>query len=81
MDPANITNTVVQLTSEQISGMMQERITGLLLSMGLTVLGGFCGAKIREEIGKIIGVILTVIGGIGTVGFTISLLNLSTQMI
>jgi hypothetical protein len=80
VDPTIVANTVTQLTTEQISWMIQERILGLFFSMGLTLLGGILGAKIRDEIGKIIGGFFAIIGGIGTIGFTISLLNLSTQM-
>lgn len=48
IDPVNATNTVAQLTAEQISGMMQDRIIGLIVSLGLTVVGGFFGVKIRN---------------------------------
>ena len=81
MDPVNATNIVVQLTSEQISGMMQDRFVGLMISMILIVVGGLCGTKIRNEIGKIMGIILALLGSIGTVGFTLELIKLSTQMI
>lgn len=79
IDPTNITNTVVQLTAEQISGMMQDRVIGLLVSIGLMTLGGVCGIKIRNEVGKAIGMILGGLGAIGTVGFTVALINLSMQ--
>ncbi len=81
IDPVNATNTVAQLTAEQISGMMQDRVVGLLVSIGLTAVGGFFGAKVRNEGGKVVGTIFGILVAIGTIGFTIALLNLSTQMV
>lgn len=81
MDPATLTNAAVQLTADQIQGMIQERIIGLIISMFLIVVGGICGSKIRNEVGKTIGIILAIIGGIGTITFTIQLINLSTQVV
>lgn len=80
MDPANMTNTVVQLTAEQIQGAIQDRVVGLLISLGLIGVGGLFGVKVRNEVGKVIGGILAIIGSIGTIGFTLALINLSTQM-
>ncbi|MCX6750010.1 MAG: hypothetical protein NTZ83_00975 [Candidatus Pacearchaeota archaeon] len=81
MDPVSTTNAIVQLTSEQISSLMQERIFGLIISIVLIVIGGLAGTKIRNEFGRVFGLILTLSGAIGTIGFTLALLNLSTQMI
>jgi len=81
IDPVNATNVAVQLTAEQISGMMQDRIMGLFISLGLTAIGGLCGAKIRNKVGKAIGLIIGGLGAIGTIGFTVSLINLTTQMV
>lgn len=61
--------------------MMQDRVVGLLVSIGLTALGGFFGVKVRNEVGKVVGAIFGILGAIGTIGFTLALLNLSTQMV
>jgi hypothetical protein len=81
MDSAGITNAAVQLTTEQISQITQDRIIGLLISMGLIVIGGLCGAKIRNDVGKVMGIISATLGAVGTVGFTLSLIELSTRTI
>ncbi len=81
IDAVNATNVVVQLTAEQISGMMQDRIVGLIVSISLTAIGGVCGAKMRNEVGKAIGFVFGGLGAIGTIGFTISLINLTGQMV
>jgi len=61
--------------------MMQDRVVGLIISMALIVIGGLCEAKIRNEVGRITGLILALLGAVGTVGFTLELIRLSTQMI
>jgi len=80
IDPVNATNTVAQLTAEQISGMMQDRVLGLFISLGLGAVGTVFGKATRNELKKVVGYILAILGAIGTIGFTLSLISLAGQM-
>lgn len=81
IDPVNATNVAVQLTAEQIQGAVQDKVIGLLVSLGLTGIGVACGAGVKNAAGKIIGMILGILGLLGTIGFTLALLDLSRMMI
>lgn len=72
----SIEGIITELTAQQISDLMIERALGLTISLFLTGIGIGLGTKARNEIAKIIGLILTLIGLIGDVVFSLGLLDL-----
>jgi len=77
VDPATITAAATQLTTEQISGMIQSRMWGLIISGILSTIGFTLGAKTKQEVAKIIFMIVGVLGAVGTIVFLLKVLELT----
>lgn len=72
----NLTNVAVTYTSQQISDLLVERAFGFIISFSLTAIGIGIGAKARNQIAKIIGIIIALIGAIGDMVFLLGLLDI-----
>lgn len=72
----SIEQVVTELTAQQINDLLFERVVGLVISLFLTGIGIGLGTKARNEVKKIIGIILVSIGLIGDVVFLLGLLDL-----
>ena len=79
MSVEQVATQVTALTMEQITDLLIEKIIGITLSTILATSGVIITKKTTDEIGKVIGSILTGLGALGVGVFLAEIIKLILQ--